>query len=104
MVCMVWGCTKPSNIAVIQRFQNRVLRNIVCAPWYVRNADLLRDLRIDMETAEVRRFARKHEERLLHHDNVEAIQLLDNGELTHRLRRTKPFELVQRSLTHKQGQ
>jgi hypothetical protein len=57
-------------------------------------ADLHRDLRIEMVTAEVRRFARKHKERLLHHDNVEAIQLLDNGELTRRLRRMKPFELV----------
>jgi hypothetical protein len=44
--------------------------------------------------AEVRWFARKHEERLLHHDNVEAFQLLDDSELTRRLRRTKPFELV----------
>src|SRR5215475_2440421 len=25
----LWGCTKPSNIAIIQRFQNRVLRNVV---------------------------------------------------------------------------
>jgi len=47
-----------------------------------------------MVTAEVKRFARKHEERLLHHNNVEAIQLLDNGEWTRRLKRTKPFELV----------
>jgi hypothetical protein len=29
----VWGCTKRSNIAVIQRFQNRVLINTVGAPW-----------------------------------------------------------------------
>jgi hypothetical protein len=47
-----------------------------------------------MLTAEVRRFARKHEERLLHHDNVEVIQLYENSELIHKLRRTKPFELV----------
>jgi hypothetical protein len=44
-----------------------------------------------MVTEEVRRFAKKHEERLLNHDKVEAIQLLDNGELTRRLRRTKPL-------------
>jgi len=69
----LWGCTKPSNTAVIQRFQNKVLRNIVDAPWYVRNADLHRDLKMEMVTAESRRFARKHEERLLHHD-VEAIR------------------------------
>jgi hypothetical protein len=26
------GCTKPSNVAVIQRFQNKVLRDTVNAP------------------------------------------------------------------------
>jgi hypothetical protein len=66
------GCTKPSNKAIIQRFQNKVLRNIVDAPWYVRNADLHRDLNIEMVMAEIIRFARKHEEWwLLHHDNVQ---------------------------------
>jgi hypothetical protein len=47
-----------------------------------------------MVTAEIRRFAIKQEERLLHHDNVEAIQLLDNSEFIGRLRSIKPFELV----------
>jgi hypothetical protein len=48
----LWGCTKPSNIAIIQRFQNKVLRNVAGAPWYVRNADLHRDLHMEMVTAE----------------------------------------------------
>jgi hypothetical protein len=39
-------------------------------------------------------FAKKHEERLLHHVNVEAIQLLDNNKLVQRLKSKKPFELV----------
>jgi hypothetical protein len=82
----LWGCTKPSNTAIIHRFQNKVLRNIVDAPWYVRKADLHTDLKMEMVTAEIRRFARKHEESLLHHDNVEAIQLLDNSELLGRLK------------------
>jgi hypothetical protein len=80
-VIQLWGCTKTSNIAVIERFQNRVLRKLVGAPWYIQNADLHQDLCLEMVTAEVRRFTRKHEQRLLHHDNVEAIQLLDNSEL-----------------------
>jgi len=95
----LWGCTKPSNIAIIQRFQNKILRNIVIAPWYFRNADLHRDLKMDMVTAEFRRFARKREERLLHHDNIEAIQLLYNSALQRRLKRTKSFELVSWTLT-----
>jgi len=90
----LWGCTKPSNTVIIQGFQNKVLRNIVDAPWYVPNADLHRDLKMDMVTAEIRRYARKHEERLLHHANVEAIHLLGNSELLRRLQRIKPFELV----------
>jgi hypothetical protein len=67
---------------------------IIDAPWYVRNADLHRDLKMEMVTAEIKRFARKQEERLHHHDNVEAIQLLDNSKLLRRLIRTKPFELA----------
>jgi ribosome-associated translation inhibitor RaiA len=49
---------------------------------------------MEMVTAEIQRFARKHKERLHHHVNVEAIQLLDNSELLRRLKRTKPFELA----------
>jgi len=94
----LWGCTKPSNTALIQRFQNKVLRNIVDAPWYVRNADCHTDLKMEMVTAEIKRFTRKHEERLIHQENVEAIQLLDNSELLRRLKRTKPFQLVSRIL------
>jgi len=42
---------------------------------------------MEMITNEIRKFANKHEERLLHHVNVEAIQLLDNGEIMRRLKR-----------------
>jgi hypothetical protein len=89
----LWHSAKPSNIAIIQRFQNKVLRAIVDAPWYVRNADHHRDRKMEIVTAEIKRFARKHEEQLHHHD-VEAIQLLDNSELLRRLNRTKPFQLA----------
>jgi len=77
----LWGCTKQSNIDIIQRFQNKVLRNIFDVPWYIRNADLQRDLQMEMITNEIGKFAKKHEDRLLHHINVEAIQLLDNSKL-----------------------
>jgi hypothetical protein len=55
---------------------------------------LLTDLKMEMVKAEIKRFPRTHEERLLHHENIEAIQLLENSELMRRLKRTKPFELV----------
>ena len=92
LVCyciQIWGCTKQSNIDVIQGFQNNVLRNIVNAPWYIRNNDLHRDLEVDVVSREIQRFAQKHEERLHHHEKVEAIQLLENMGIVRRLQRKK---------------
>jgi hypothetical protein len=47
-----------------------------------------------MVMAEIELFTRKHEDRLHHHVNVKAIQLLNNRELLRRFKRTKPFELA----------
>jgi hypothetical protein len=47
-----------------------------------------------MVTAEIKRTAKKHEDRLHQHTNVEAIQLLDKSRAVRRLKRLKPFELV----------
>ena len=89
----LWGCSKQSNRDIIQRFQNKVLRNMVNAP-YVRNVDIQRDLRMDTVDSVVKKFARSHEEWLHQHVNPEAPQLLDNLQIVSRLKRTKPFELV----------
>jgi len=79
---------KQSNADVIQQFQNKVLRNIVDAVWYIRNADLHRDLQMEMVTNETGEIAKKHEEGFLRHLNVEAIQLLENSELVGRLKKS----------------
>ena len=80
------GCTRHSNTDTIQRFQNQILKNIVDAPWYIRNADLPRDLQMEMVTNEIGKFAKKNEDNL-HHIKVEAIQLLENRELMRRLKK-----------------
>jgi len=84
----VWtyGCTKQCNTDIIERFQNKVLGNIVDAPWYIRNADLHRDLQMEMVTNETGKFVKNYEERL-HHGNVEAIQLLDTSKIMRRLKK-----------------
>jgi hypothetical protein len=56
----LWGCTKQSNIDITQRFQNKVLRNIVKAPWHIINNDLHRELEVDVVSSEIQRFAQKH--------------------------------------------
>ena len=58
---------------------------MVNAPWYIRNNDLHRDLQVNVVSSEIQRFAQKHEGRLHHLENVEAIQLLDNADIGRRL-------------------
>jgi uncharacterized protein YeeX (DUF496 family) len=90
----LWGCASDSNIQVIQRFQNKVLKCIVNAPWYVRNNDLHRDLGIETVTDIITKFAKSHEKRLQDHMNIEASRLLNVNNISRRLKRKKPFELV----------
>jgi len=90
----LWGFTKRNNTDIIQGCQNKVLRNIVDAPWYIRNVDLHRNFQMEMVTNETGEFAKKHEERLLHYVKSKAIPLLNNTELVRRLKRKKRFELL----------
>jgi hypothetical protein len=41
----------------------------------------------------IQRFAQKHEGRLHHHENGEALLLLENAGIVRRLQRKNPFEL-----------
>jgi hypothetical protein len=50
---------------------------------------------VEIVSSEIQKFAKKHEERLHHNENVEDIRLLDNMATVRRLQREKPFELVQ---------
>lgn len=36
----LWGCGADSNVKIIQTFQNKVLRDIIEAPWYCRDLDI----------------------------------------------------------------
>jgi uncharacterized protein YeeX (DUF496 family) len=76
------------------RYQNKVLKYIVNAPWYVRNSDPHRNLGIETVTDIIAKFAKSHEKRLQDHINFEASRLLNVNNITRRLKRKKPFELV----------
>ena len=89
----LWGCTAQSNRNIIQRFQNNVLRCIVNAPWYIRNADLHRDLGVETVSETIKKLSAAHQTRLQGHVNEEALQLLNVDTQTRRLKRIKPHEL-----------
>lgn len=91
----LWGCTKQSNRNIIQRSQSKFLRAAVNAYRFTRNEDIHRDLGIKMVDEVIRDIAGRHERRLHRHENVLALQLLeDSSNNKRRLKRQKPYDLV----------
>lgn len=69
------GTACNSNIEIIQRFQSKVLRTIVNAPWFVPNSIIQRDLRITSVKDEIKNFSKKYKNRLSAHPNELAVEL-----------------------------
>jgi hypothetical protein len=89
----LWGTVSKSNIEILQRFQNKVLRAIVNAPWYVPN----RLLRAELGTSTVREEitnSRKYKQKITVHPNELAITLLNDVDEPRRLKRHKPTYLM----------
>jgi hypothetical protein len=70
----LWGCASDSSSEVIQHYQNKVLKYIVSAPWYVRNSDLHCDLWIETVT-DIAKFVNSHEKGLENYITIEASRL-----------------------------
>jgi hypothetical protein len=92
----LWGCASDFHNEAIQRYQNKVLKCIVNAPWYVRNSDLHPDFGVETVTHIIANFASCPEKRLQNHINIEESRLLNVNNITRRLKRKKLFELVRR--------
>jgi hypothetical protein len=65
----LWGTASTSNIEILQRFQNKVLRLIANAPRYVPNTVLHADLLIPTVKAELTTFGTKYREKLTVYPN-----------------------------------
>ncbi len=91
--CEIWGTTRASNRLVIERFQNKMMRAITRAPWFIRNDDLRKDLRLESVKEVIAAKAHNYIERLHRHPNVEAIALLDVSTDVRRLKRTHCTDL-----------
>jgi len=88
----LWGSASKSNIDIIQRFQNKILRLITDAPWYVTNETIINDLQVPSVLEEVRNFSQTYRDRLEVHPNPYTGSLMDD-DLPRRLRRNIPANL-----------
>jgi len=88
----LWGSASHSNIENLQRFQNKVLRTTVNAPWYIPNKLLHTDLQMPTIREEITKFSTNHTSKLLTHPNeLTSNLLIEQG--PGRLKRYKPLDL-----------
>ena len=72
----LWGCASKSNIEIIQRYQSKLLRTMINAPWYVSNHTLHTDLRIPYVRTVFQERITKHRTLLTSHPNPLLVPLL----------------------------
>lgn len=89
----LWGTTSNSNIEILQRYQSKTLRLITDAPWFIKNTNIHSDLRIPTIKEEIKNFSERYLERLSNHSNILAINLLDDSNEIHRLKRFHVLDL-----------
>lgn len=88
----LWGSASKSNIEIIQRFQNKILRIVTNAPWFVPNSLIENDLQIASVQDEIKKFSQSYRERLNTHPNHLTQNLMDVN-LSRRLKRNTPSNL-----------
>lgn len=92
----LWGSASNSNIEILQRFQSKVLRKILNAPWYVTNNTIHNDTQMPTLKEEITRFSTKYHQKLENHTNFLALNLLDNSQHVYRLSRNSILHLPSR--------
>ncbi|CAB0039188.1 unnamed protein product [Trichogramma brassicae] len=60
----LWGAASRTNIDIIERFQSKVLRSLVNAPWFVTNEAIRNDLKLPTVREEIQKLSAKYKDRL----------------------------------------
>jgi hypothetical protein len=71
----LWGSASNSNILILQRMQNNILRSICNAPWFTTNSEIHKYLEIDTVKEEILCSTKVYKERLKRHPNELAVKL-----------------------------
>lgn len=93
----LWGTASHSNIEILQRFQNKMLRMITNAPWYVTNEQLHHDLQVNTVKQEILHHTKSYKKRITNHPNPLAKVLMEETQTNRRLKRKTPQDILKSS-------
>lgn len=73
--CQLWQTASASMLDIIERVQSKLLRQITCAPWYIKNVNIRRDLGL-LSVKEILEDAKKkYASKIIAHPNLLARNL-----------------------------
>lgn len=85
-----------SNIEILQRYQNSILKLITQAPWFTKNTEIHKYLQMLTIKEEIRTRSLKYGQKLINHLNQLAKTLHNNKRQIKRLKRYHILELSNR--------
>jgi hypothetical protein len=74
---LLWSTASNSNTEILQRYQNKVLRAEVHAPWCISNKFIHTDLKVPTIREEITNFSVKYRDKITTHPNELASTLLE---------------------------
>src|SRR5204862_74302 len=83
-------------LTLTQRFQSKILRLITCAPWYVPNEVIQREIHGTIVKDEIANSSEKYKKRLFVHPNNLTVGLLNTARDVRRLKRYYTSDLPTR--------
>jgi hypothetical protein len=90
------GAGSNSNIEILCRFQSKTLLSNLNAPSYISNHRIQEDLQMNTVLSEIEKWNTRYLRKLENHTNALVVNLLDNSETTHRLKRYTVLTLPDR--------
>lgn len=89
----LWRTAATSHMNKLELLRSKIIRTVVNAPWYVRNENLRKDLKITMVKEEIDRCTNRYKEGITTHPNqlVEAYKTRVKGRLR---RKAYPIQCV----------
>jgi hypothetical protein len=81
---------------ILQPLQSKILRSILNAPWFINNHRIHEDLQMNTALSEMKKWNTRYLRKLENHSIAPAVNLLDNGETTHSLKRYTVLTLPDR--------
>ena len=94
----LWGTASQSNIEILQRLQNKILRMATDAPWYIPKHMLHTYLKIPTTREEITRLSTNYKAKIEVQPNKLTTSLLEK-QGPGKLRRYSPFDLPHRFIT-----